>query len=371
MYLSNRNSNSNVINGQAGPQIPEVLGGVKAPSSIYLKSIKPTNVQPVVKTPFRELRSWLYSNGYSAIAGTIESCNTTGSVLSCGEHNFYLPHYCNSILCPTCGTKDSRAHKRRVRRAFDKLETFPVLGNVVLTLPPSLKEIELRDFFRIAGRFIMECFQTEACLGWFHPTGEKLTRHPHLQFLFPVERENRYMRQATIQELSRKWSDVLREAFPELEIPENIMLHYAYEDTPGKISHAVKYVSRLAFITPTQFNLLSSDMKHYLCSLRKKRLVRGFGGFADRKVKAFLKDRTASLSSSDKRIRSLEQLLATGHCPCCGVELHCHGIISRRAFDNEETTEIVSGVYVLKDLARDIKEYWGLQEGEGVSEAVH
>ena len=351
--------------------IPPIPGEVSVPDSLYSTSLKPTINKSVVKTPFRELRSWLYSNDCSAIAGTIEACGTTGSMLTCGEHNYYIPHYCNSILCPTCGKKDSKAHRRRVRRAFDKLETFSCLGNVVLTLPGSLKGIELKDFFRVAGRFIMEHFQTEACLGWFHPTGEKLTRHPHLQFLFPVERENRYMQKATIQELSRKWSDALREAFPELEIPERIMIHYCYEDTPGKITHAVKYVSRLAFITPAQFNLLSEDMKHYLCSLRKKRLVRGFGGFADRNLKTFLKDRIEALPVRERRIKTLEELLAIGGCPCCGQELHFHGVVHRRVFDHNETEEIVPDVSVIKELAQDIREQWGLTGGEGGSSEVH
>lgn len=370
MYADNRNLKPEVRKGQEFIFSP-LQEGVSPSGSVYSTSLKPTINKSVVRTPFREFRSWLYSNDYSAIAGTIEACGTTGSMFTCGEHNYFTPHYCNSILCPTCGKKDSKAHRRRVRRAFDKLETFPCLGNVVLTLPESLKEIELKDFFRIAGRFIMEHFQTEACLGWFHPTGEKLTRHPHLQFLFPVERKNRYMQKDSIQELSRKWSDALREAFPELEIPERIMIHYCYEDTPGKITHAVKYVSRLAFITPEQFNLLGEDMKHYLCSLRKKRLVRGFGGFADRNLKTFLKERLESLPVRERRIETLEELLAIGGCPCCGQELHFHGVVHRRVFDHNETEELVPDVYVIKELAHDIREQWGLTEGEGVSSEVH
>ena len=90
MYLSNRNFKPTDSKGQVSP-IPPIPGEVSVPDSLYSTSLKPTINKSVVQTPFRELRSWLYSNDCSAIAGTIEACGTTGSMLRCGEHNYYMP----------------------------------------------------------------------------------------------------------------------------------------------------------------------------------------------------------------------------------------------------------------------------------------
>ena len=334
----------------------------KLPSPpLYTRSFKPTISKEVNLRPVEILKDWLSVNGHMDLAGTISKCGSSAIMHSCGAHNFYSTLFCNSFLCPTCGKEDSRAHKRRIRRTYDKLKYFPVIGNVVLTLPKALKGIPLRDFFKVAGSFILSEFKTEANLSWFHPTGKRLTKHPHIQSLFPVDKQDRYIPRNDINTLSLKWSQVLTDAFPGLDIPERVMIHYCYEDTPAKIAHAVRYVARLAFIKPSQFNALPDDMKHYLAGLRRKRLVRGFGGFADRNLRGFLQEHIDAQEEIEREGITLMEFLSLGGCPCCGQEMGARGIAEMRKLNYDEHREIAPGFYTHKDNIKIIQKRWPLE----------
>ncbi len=215
----------------------------------------------------------------------------------------------------------------------------------------------------------------------FHATGKKLTRHPHFEALFgieddpegdirrqtrdvkkkipehrlarlsrhwsaylkraysvrgePVERKKRYLDQVRVvvskkntwvlstkvvaRWKERKWK--VRYWFPLLDLPKNVQVHYEYDDTLEKVGHAIKYGSRLAFLSSKQFLSLGDEMKHWLAGLRGKRLIRGFGKFSDRNWRAYVASKPKPPSGTELVEEKVFKMLEGFRCPVDGEKL--------------------------------------------------
>ncbi len=307
-------------------------------------------------TPEGELWDWLTGNGYIRLAKGLSTCMTHSVVRTDGDHTFIKKLPCRSILCSICGKEDSQAHNTRKLQAYEKLGWSDCLGNVTLTLPKSLKGIDLKGFFNLAGSFILEQFGVGACLCWFHPTGEHLTKNPHIQALFPVDRAKKWLSSDKIEALSRFWAVCLMEAFPQLEIPERVQVNYKYEDTPRKIGHAISYVTRLSFITPGQFLALDDDMRHYLAQLRGRRLVRGYGKLSDKNWRAYVKGKQCNSAIASVHQLQFYKAFRVCMCPICGQELTRAGITQTRLIDFQDLIETTSGWYCTRSVYEEMIE---------------
>jgi len=332
--LSNRN------NSYSGSQSQ----GPSGPTPYYSRSVKPTNKKERNYRYIRNMLRWLDDNGYEKLALSIRNCGSQSVSMGCEKnyHEYYTRLFCHSILCPRCGKKGSKAHRRRVSRTYEKLNWCECLGNVVLTLPPALKGILLAEFFKLGGNFVMEYFNVEGCIGFFHPLGEKLLSiHPHIQFLFYVPEEKKFVAKEKLRKFSSAWADLLRSAHPELDVPDVVQVSYNYRDTPGKISHTISYSGRKAFIRPSEFLDIPDDMKHYLARRRGKRLARGFGCLGDRNIKEFLSTmfRLNRSSFRDKKLMDISYMLYNKVCPCCGDPLSFKGTSLHRVINYDEAQQ--------------------------------
>jgi hypothetical protein len=309
---------------------------------------------------------WLAQNGYIRLAKGLCTCMTRSVIRTDGDHTFVKKLPCRSILCLICGKEDSQAHNTRKLQAYEKLGWSDCLGNVTLTLPKSLKGIVLKSFFNLAGAFVLEQFGVDACLCWFHPIGERLTKNPHIQVLFPLDRAKRWLSRRKIEALSQIWAAWLMEAFPELEIPERVQINYKYEDTLAKIGHAIAYVTRLSFISPEQFIALDDDMKHYLARLRGRRLVRGYGKLSDRNWRTYVKGEKCNSAIAMNEL-SIYRAFRAKMCPVCGQEFRRAGITQTRLIDFQDLIETTSGWYCNRTVYEEMVKIYLLGERFGIA----
>ena len=315
------------------------------------------------------MKEWLDDHKYFDLTYSIDHCGTRSIIIRC-ENDFYSSHeyisrlYCSSILCPRCGSERSKAHRRRIHRSYEKLAWLTCMGTATLTVPHSLRHIDLGVFFKMSSKFLMRYLDLEGCLGYFHPVGDKLKGiHPHIHFLFPIEEKRKHIPKRKLQAMGKKWSEVLQKKFPEAELPGNVRVHYQYKDNDSVIATSVGYHSRKSFINPIEFNEQTSEVKHYLANLKGRRLVRGYGVLSDRKCKEFIAY-TRLLNGrefEDQKLRTLGSVLAMKICPVCGEKLKYAGRYDGvyRTIDYGELIEVVPDLFVKDYLAEEIREKWG------------
>ena len=293
-----------------------------------------------------EVWKWLDANGYYQYAHALSSCLTTAIQFGCGQHDFVRGVSCGSPLCPVCSKQNSYAHQRRKAHFYEKLGWASTLGNMVFTFPRDLQFLDLGRGYELVSDFLLNRFSkffvfTDSVYVAFHAIGKKLTKHPHFQGLFPIEdSRKKKIPKHRLKRLSRYWSAYLKRAYsvrvklPKkkrervrkrwvclLDLPKNVQIHYEYDDTSEKVGHAIKYVSRLAFLTSEQFLSLSNEMKHYLAGLRGKRLVRGFGKLADREWRAYVASKPKRNLESEPVEEKVFKMLEGFCCPIDGEEL--------------------------------------------------
>lgn len=227
---------------------------------------------------------------------------------------------------------------------YEKLDWASELGNITFTLPGCLKMIRETELFKLVRDFMLEHFsrfflRVEGAVLVFHATGHKLTIHPHMQGLFPIEDGRGEIEMKRLRRLSRVVACFLKRRYPDMDIPKNVQVKYRYEDTPKKKAHAIKYVTRLDFLSAAQFLTLDDDVKHYLVSFRSKRLIRGIGKLSDRNWRACVEEKTG------KRVDDLLERLEGGSCPICLEQLVFQRTLPFFLKDDLGLLEIYSGCY--------------------------
>ena len=185
---------------------------------------------------------------------------------SSGLHHFAKRIVCGKEWCPECGQDDSAAHKRRQSRLVPKLQQVKELGYFVIEFPEIYRHIgqqgidpdpeisawcyskaDLRETTNImvsvlagkrgrgAGNRIDGYFN-RGLLRW-HLFGDKIEGkwNPHANVLV----DGGYIEPEKLEEIKA----ALREA---LHCPD-LIVNYSYADSPGKIMHKLKYVTRTTF----------------------------------------------------------------------------------------------------------------------------
>lgn len=277
-------------------------------------------------------------------------------------HHFYSQKFCGSPLCCNCGSENSPAHNRRKAMLYEKLDWANELGNITFTVPKSLKTIKDSEMFKLVRDFLMDHFSkfflpVEAAVLVFHPTGHKLTKHPHIQAVFPIEDGEGLIPKKRLRLLSKAYTKFMKRRYPDNEELGDrdcpmVQVKYRYENTSQKKAHAIKYVTRLDFLTASQFLTLDDGIKHYLVSFRGHRLIRGVGKLSDRNWKAYVVEKTG------KRVDDSLSQLDNGACPVCLDQLVFQTTLPSFLIDDLGLKEIHPGYFCDLDTYEEFRELY-------------
>lgn len=159
-------------------------------------------------------------------------------------HQFFKKLYCNREWCPYCGADNSPVHRRRKSRWLPKVQTMDSMGYFVIEWPiASRDQLRTRRALEEAGKTVKAVFKRS--LGYdrglrrWHFFGDKnpevLGYNPHLNILVP----GRYLGKGELNRIK----GILRKRLHE----PKLIVHYSYRQTPGRMLHALKYVTRATF----------------------------------------------------------------------------------------------------------------------------
>lgn len=158
-------------------------------------------------------------------------------------HQYARELLCGRDWCPTCGKENSKAHQRRKASWFPRVVQWTSWAYVVLTIPP-----EVRDEYRtqealgklgIAAKRMMQRHGFERGLRRWHWFGDRSkVYHPHLNILAV----GGWLTKEKLEGLKASWGRILKVD------PDRVNLRVRICDTPGKILHRVKYITRATFL---------------------------------------------------------------------------------------------------------------------------
>ncbi len=146
---------------------------------------------------------------------------------------------CGREWCPTCGQEGSERHLQRYARWLARVQKLQTAGYWVITFPPNLRDgLKSRAALDAAKRTVVEWMKAQGysvgAVRW-HFVGDRHPDvwHPHLNVLVP----GRYIPRKRLAALKAS----LREA---LGLPPNASIHYSYRDTPAKLCHLARYITK-------------------------------------------------------------------------------------------------------------------------------
>lgn len=261
----------------------------------------PDNVANYTDVDPDAVRVWLASNFYSPLARAIEMCERCGVPLAdANYHRFSKLISCHRMLCPKCSQKDSRAHKRKYGRIWNKLMWIAqvancVLGYVVFTIPPRLRRFfmdkeNLAELHRRGAKCVEEVMGADGSCTVVHLFGDRSDEfHPHVNVVFP-QWGNGHVSESKLKELRRRWREMLQE-WLDVQIDESEEnAHYNYARVKGQMIHRVKYISR-SVVGPERFLRLDDSLKRLIVEgLKGFRNVRYHGRLSDRNWRSYLQE---------------------------------------------------------------------------------
>lgn len=265
---------------------------------------------------------WLCTHFQAPLARAIEMCEKCGVPLAdANYHRFSKLISCHRVLCPKCSQKDSRSHKRKYGRIWDKLMWIAkvdncVLGYVVFTIPPLLRHFfmskeNLAELHRRGAKCVEEVMGADGSCTVVHLFGDQSDKfHPHVNVIFP-EWGKGYVSTSQLIKLRRGWREILQDWFgvPIDERQENAYFNYAR--VGGQMIHRVKYISR-SVMNPERFLRLDESLKLLIVEgLKKFRNVRYHGRLSDRNWKKYLQEMGFDVLANKRGIT----------CPICEEKL--------------------------------------------------
>ncbi len=269
---------------------------------------------------------WLFLNEHISLATRIDTCGTSFVHL---EDSFggqkYVRLRCKNELCPTCGEKNSSAHKRNVRRASLRLLWNGLLGYFVFTIPAEVSESRpdketINDLTKKAWVIVKENFKTPGGLARIHMLGDKPGKlHIHINFLFPLLTiGNRgEVPGEVIKKVRDLWTKTLNKMFDKTLKESNFK--YGFADKTGKKINKIKYVLR-PIVTGEKFLCLSDEDKRYIMGLRKGHNTRWYGDLSNSRYKKYLLDQGIDVEKMEDDIDGMIS-------PLTGEKYHYIGIV--------------------------------------------
>jgi hypothetical protein len=225
-------------------------------------------------------------------------------------HQYAKELLCGREWCPECGKKNSKAHRRRYSRWLPKVQQINVLGYLIITFPPKLREKFrdpkiLRDFDRYVKRLLKREGYSRGFMRWHFFGNKPRVYHPHLNILL----DHGFMRKADLKRLKH-----LIKTHLNIKVQD---IKYQYDVNPGKKFHLLKYVTRATFLD------LDWDCELAMRLYNFRNMI-SWGSWKDEPV--------WEVSREDKEFCDLEQ----GICPICGEEIEWFGgVVRTRELTNE------------------------------------
>lgn len=291
-----------------------------------------------------ELDKALEKPGYEKVQRAIARCENTGIPLACDSgHRGSLPISCHRPMCPRCGEKGSRAHKRKTARIAKRLQWVGqsgsyALGYVVLTIPKRLRYLAKRKdvlsgLHRLAARCVSDVFSADGSATVIHFYGDDwysvqaiakrydvtvsevwqwiragklesrskekgqtvvrnpswLEYHPHVNILFPIKGGG-YQTDEKLRQLKRKWREMLSDFLGETIQENEENAYYGFATCEKKVMHKISYVAQSTIKAERFLNLSSSVQKFFIKDLRGWRNVRYHGRLSDRNWRKYLEE---------------------------------------------------------------------------------
>lgn len=263
---------------------------------------------------------WLDNNGHSAAASQLLDCGNSYAHLKCSKgHEKVTRIYCDNEFCPTCGQIDSRAHKTRSTRGYDRLLWAPILGYYVFTLPADIGASHLtREQLNILGKkaykIVENILKIDGAMCRTHFAGKKLGHlQIHFNVLFPLLGTNGLgvITAGARDSIRQAWTAFINEFFS-LSLKETDV-SYSFAPTQVKKINKIKYVLR-PIVDAFMFMTLSDEDKAYVMSLRKWHNTRWFGKLSNALYKKYLIEKGVDPVKFERDDPYLSNV-----CPVCGT----------------------------------------------------
>lgn len=284
------------------------------------------NRQRVREICKEEITDWLFLNGFSKLAERIDACGTSFLHLKDqAGHQKYVRLYCKNEFCPKCGRKGSGIHKKRVRRAANRLLWPGILGYMVFTLPKEISRTVppakvLNDISREAWQNIKRNFKTPGAMARIHLLGDEPgCLHVHINVLFPLLSDDQMGRvpQEVLKKSKREWTRYINRKFKLKYDDTNI--HYNFSTRKYKKLHRIMYVLR-PIVTPEKFLTLPENERHGILSLKGWHNTRWYGKLSNGQYRKYLRSKGIDIDG-------LEAKIDDRLCPICGERYSIVGII--------------------------------------------
>jgi len=230
----------------------------------------------------------------TAIPEFIPRCTGIFITGHCGSHRHLKATVCGKEWCQHCGKSGSLAHRRRISRWWNKLETFSTVGYMVITVPSELRnefkdKKVLQEFRRYIKRKLQRTrisgksqlvitpyiYKTKAgkirtgirqkVVGYaqgfirYHyagdcaacngngcdtclQTGADREFKPHLNILLPES----HIKKEILTKFRNEIAVWFRKRFKMSYLPAG-NIHYKYYSRPAQRTHKLKYVTRATF----------------------------------------------------------------------------------------------------------------------------
>ncbi|MBA7590787.1 hypothetical protein ES708_32926 [subsurface metagenome] len=158
-------------------------------------------------------------------------------------HRFAKELVCNKEWCEVCGEDGSHAHNRRFARWLPKVQQLEVMGYFVFTIPEGLRSrYRTKKALAKLGHDVQELLKSWGYyrgLRRWHYFGDKSTKwHPHLNCLVGGQGGG-YLSPRVLKTIKLEYADLLG--------AEVVDVNYHYRQSPGKMVHTLKYVTRATF----------------------------------------------------------------------------------------------------------------------------
>ncbi len=253
-------------------------------------------------------------------------------------HRFAKELVCGKEFCSVCGEDGSTAHNRRFARWLPKIQHFESLGYFVFTIPEALRtKYKTKKALADLGHQVQELLKSWGYLRGlrrWHWFGDKSTKwHPHLNVIVG----GHYISESKL--------NIIKAAYASLLGADLADVNYHYRQSPGKMVHALKYVTRATFRDYTWDLDMAMELRGF-----RNMVVWGRGEWGDEPAWS-LGDLggKARAAVEDLDIQAIESIVA-GVCPVCGEALTWGEALPIGLLDMVDKQSLGAGYYSLGDL---------------------